>query len=37
MHGGKAVKLEKLDFGTVLHLPKAMQDPIDTIIALEVR
>jgi alpha-L-fucosidase len=35
LHGGKAVKLEKHPFGTVLHLPKAMQDPIDTIVTLE--
>ncbi len=37
MHGGRAVTWEKQDFGTVLHLPKAIQDPIDTIVTLEVR
>lgn len=37
MHGGKAVKIEKHDFGTALHLPEAMQDPVDTIVVLEVR
>ncbi len=36
MHGGNAVKVEKTDFGTVLHLPKAVQDPIDTIVTLQV-
>jgi alpha-L-fucosidase len=37
MRGGTPVKLEKLGFGTVVHLPKSMQDPIDTILTLEVR
>jgi alpha-L-fucosidase len=37
MRGGKPVKTERHDFGTVLHLPEAVQDPIDTIVALEVR
>jgi alpha-L-fucosidase len=37
MHGGRAVQWEKQEFGTVLHLPKALQDPIDTIVTLEVR
>ena len=37
MHGAKPVKLEKHAFGTVVHLPKAMQDPVDTILTLEIR
>jgi alpha-L-fucosidase len=35
MHGGKSIRYEKTDFGTVLHLPKAVQDPLDTIVVLE--
>jgi alpha-L-fucosidase len=37
MQGGAAVKMEKQDFGTVLHLPESIQDPVDTIVTLEVR
>ncbi len=37
LHGGKAVKFEKADFGTVVHLPKDVQDPLDTIVVLETR
>jgi hypothetical protein len=36
LHGGKAVKAEKHPFGTVLHLPEAIQDSIDTIVILEI-
>ncbi|MCB9383171.1 MAG: alpha-L-fucosidase [Bryobacterales bacterium] len=35
MHGGQAVRVEKQDFGTVLYVPKSIQDPIDTIIQIE--
>ncbi len=37
MHGGKAIQYEKTDFGTVVHLPEAVQDPLDTIVVLEIR
>ena len=37
LHGGKAVRYEKQDFGTVVYVPESIQDPIDTIIVLEVR
>lgn len=35
MNGGKAVKVEKQDFGTVLYVPQSIQDPIDTIIEIQ--
>ncbi len=35
LHGGRAVRYEATDFGTVIHLPKKVQDPLDTIIVLQ--
>jgi alpha-L-fucosidase len=32
---GSAVKLQSVDGGLLLHLPKAERDPIDTVVALE--
>jgi alpha-L-fucosidase len=36
IHGsGQAVTMNRMDGGVVLRLPRALRDPIDTIVALE--
>jgi alpha-L-fucosidase len=37
LDGGAAVRFEKQDWGWLVFLPQAIQDPTDTIVVLETR